>query len=83
MKRFLMAAACALVAFGTPATAQQPVKLRIMGMPLSTGNILKNREQPYFEKLGENVGFPIEVDHKTRPPTAVRASAAPRSTETW
>ncbi len=68
-----MIAACALLALGgTSASAQEPVKLRIMGMPLSTGNILKNKEQPYFEKLGENIGFPIDADYKPLDSTGIK-----------
>ena len=68
-----MIALAALFALGgTHALAQEPVKLRIMGMPLSTGNILKNREQPYFEKLGQNVGFPIEADYKPLDSTGIK-----------
>src|SRR5205085_12252454 len=65
-------AACALLAATASTSAQNPVKLRIMGMPLSTGNILKNREQPYFEKLGENVGFPIDADYKPLDSTGIK-----------
>ena len=76
MNSFLrgMIAAGALIALSgsLPAAAQQPVKLRIMGMPLSTGNILKHREQPYFEKLGENVGFPIDADYKPLDSTGIK-----------
>ena len=69
-----MVAAGALIALGAtgPAVAQPPVKLRIMGMPLSTGNILKNQEQPFFEKLGENVGFPIDADYKPLDSTGIK-----------
>jgi TRAP-type C4-dicarboxylate transport system substrate-binding protein len=68
----LGAAALAAMAFTTPAIAQEPVKLRIMGMPLSTGNILKNKEQPFFEKFAENVGFPIEADYKPLDSTGIK-----------
>src|SRR4051812_5478244 len=68
-----MIAAGVLVAVATiPAAAQAPVKLRIMGMPLSTGNILKNREQPFFEKLSENIGFPIDADYKPLDSTGIK-----------
>ncbi|MGL4323390.1 MAG: TRAP transporter substrate-binding protein [Beijerinckiaceae bacterium] len=58
----------------TPATAQAPapLKLRIMGMPLATGAIQKNREQPFFEKLSEKAGFPIEADYKTLDATGIK-----------
>src|SRR5688572_20314679 len=64
----------ALMALGqvVPAAAQEPVKLRIMGMPLATGNILKNREQPFFEKMSENVGFPVDADYKPLDSTGIK-----------
>jgi TRAP-type C4-dicarboxylate transport system substrate-binding protein len=55
-----------------PAVAQTPLKLRIMGMPLATGNIQKNREQPFFEKLSEKVGFPVEADYKVLDATGIK-----------
>lgn len=55
-----------------PAGAQSALKLRIMGMPLSTGLIQKNREQPFFQKLSENVGFPVEADYKPLDTTGIK-----------
>ncbi len=55
-----------------PAQAQEPVKLRIMGMPLATGNIQKNREQPFFENLSAKVGFPVEADYKVLDATGIK-----------
>jgi TRAP-type C4-dicarboxylate transport system substrate-binding protein len=72
LRLVLCAAALTAMAFASPTLAQDPVKLRIMGMPLSTGNILKNKEQPFFEKLGDNVGFPIEADYKPLDSTGIK-----------
>lgn len=55
-----------------PTLAQEPVKLRIMGMPLATGAIQKNREQPFFEKMSEKVGFPVEADYKSLDATGIK-----------
>lgn len=52
--------------------AQEPVKLRIMGMPLATGNIQKNREQPFFENMAARVGFPVEADYKVLDATGIK-----------
>jgi TRAP-type transport system periplasmic protein len=62
----------ALTALADPAAAQDPVKLRVMGMPLSTGKIQSVKEAPFFEKLKEKVGFPIEVDYKTLEATGIK-----------
>ena len=52
----------AIVAF--PATAQEPIKLRVAGNLLATGLIQKNKEQPFFESLAKHTGLPLEVDYK-------------------
>jgi TRAP-type transport system periplasmic protein len=56
------------VAFG--AAAQEAPKLKVMGMPLATGNIQKNREQPFFEKLKETTG--ITADYKVLDQTGIK-----------
>jgi len=61
-----------LAAATQPAMAQEPVKLRIMGMPLATGNIQKNREQPFFENMSARVGFPVEADYKVLDATGIK-----------
>jgi TRAP-type C4-dicarboxylate transport system substrate-binding protein len=64
-----LAAAVLLTATGG-AEAQDPPRLKIMGMPLSTGNIQKNREAPFFEKLKETTG--IEADYKVLDQTGIK-----------
>jgi TRAP-type transport system periplasmic protein len=62
----------AMMAMPASAPAQEPVKLRIMGMPLATGNIQKNREQPFFENLSARLGFPVEADYKVLDATGIK-----------
>lgn len=50
--------------------AQDAPKLKVMGMPLATGNIQKNREQPFFEKMKELTG--IEADYKVLDQTGIK-----------
>jgi TRAP-type transport system periplasmic protein len=69
---FALASAAFLAIATTPVQAQEPVKLRIMGMPLATGNIQKNREQPFFENLSAKVGFPVEADYKVLDATGIK-----------
>lgn len=72
MKRlFLPALAAALAVAPLPSVAQS-VKLRVMGMPLATGNIQKNREQPFFENFQKKSGLPIEMDYKPLDATGVK-----------
>lgn len=58
-----------LMAFG--AQAQEKMKLRVMGMPLATGNIQKNKEQPFFESMAQR-GLPFEADYKTLDATGIK-----------
>ncbi len=46
-------AAVATAAFCAPALAQDNTKLRVMGMPLATGKIQKDKEQPFFENFSK------------------------------
>jgi TRAP-type C4-dicarboxylate transport system substrate-binding protein len=65
MKRLaLTAAAVAALAAAVPATAQEKIKLKVIGQPLATGLIQKNKEQPFFETLAQKTGLPIEVEYK-------------------
>lgn len=69
LKCALMAGAFAL-AMVSGAKAQDVPKLKVMGMPLATGNIQKNREQPFFEKMKESIG--IEADYKVLDQTGIK-----------
>jgi TRAP-type C4-dicarboxylate transport system substrate-binding protein len=59
--------ALAIIAAGAlclPAQAQERLKFKIIGQPLATGLIQKNKEQPFFENLAARTGLPIDVDYK-------------------
>jgi TRAP-type C4-dicarboxylate transport system substrate-binding protein len=64
MKPKLAATLIALAALGSTATAQERIKLKVIGQPLATGLIQKNKEQPFFETLAQKTGLPIEVEYK-------------------
>lgn len=75
MKRRIGIAALAAVvagALGTTAGAQEKIKLRVMGMPLATGNIQKMKEQPFFENFSQKTGLPIEMDYKPLESTGIK-----------
>ena len=57
-------AAAAALATALPALAQEKIKLKVIGQPLATGLIQKNKEQPFFETLAQKTGLPIEVEYK-------------------
>jgi TRAP-type C4-dicarboxylate transport system substrate-binding protein len=65
------AAVAAMLALGASSAAAQDVTLKVMGMPLATGNIQKNREQPFFEKLKETTGS-IAADYKVLDQTGIK-----------
>jgi TRAP-type transport system periplasmic protein len=60
------------LALGTPAAAQQKIKLQVAGNLLATGLILKNKEQPFFENLEKTTGLPIDVDYKPMDVTGIK-----------
>lgn len=45
--------------------APDTIRLRVVGVDSATGLIQKNLEAPFFAKLAERTGLPIEVDYKT------------------
>jgi TRAP-type C4-dicarboxylate transport system substrate-binding protein len=58
-------AAVALAAWlALPAAAQQHIQFKMIGQPLATGLIQKNKEQAFFEHFAEKTGLPIDVDYK-------------------
>jgi TRAP-type C4-dicarboxylate transport system substrate-binding protein len=63
LPRFAAASVIAL-AIASPASAQQPVKLRVAGNLLATGLIQQKKEQPFFENMAKITGLPVEVDYK-------------------
>ncbi len=55
---------CAFLIGAAPAHAQDKIKFKVMGQPLSGGAIQKNKEAPFFETLAAKSGLPIEIDYK-------------------
>jgi TRAP-type C4-dicarboxylate transport system substrate-binding protein len=53
-----------MAALAAPAVHAEEITLKVIGQPLKTGNIQKNREQPFFEQLAEKTGLPIKVEYK-------------------
>ena len=63
LSRAALAAALALAVL-LPAQAQDKLKFKVVGQPLATGLIQKNKEQPFFENFAAKTGLPIDVDYK-------------------
>ncbi len=51
-----------LMMSSAPVSAET-IKLKVLGQPLATGLIQKNREQPFFESFAEISGLLVEVDN--------------------
>ena len=64
MKSRMLVAALAAAFLAAPALAQEKLKFKVIGQPLATGLIQKNKEQPFFESLAQKTGLPIEIDYK-------------------
>jgi TRAP-type transport system periplasmic protein len=56
----------------TPVLAQEKIKIKVMGQPISGGMIQKNREQPFFETLAAKTGIPFEVEYKPQDTTGIK-----------
>ncbi len=64
MKTSLSALVAAIAFLAVPAMAQEKITFKVIGQPLATGLIQKNKEQPFFETLAQKTGLPIVVDYK-------------------
>jgi len=64
MKKRLLAIALAAALASGGAQAQSKITLKVIGQPLATGLIQKNKEQPFFETLAQKSGLPIVVEYK-------------------
>jgi TRAP-type C4-dicarboxylate transport system substrate-binding protein len=60
----MTAAALATAVLAAPAQAEEKLKFKVIGQPLATGLIQKNKEQPFFENFAARTGLPIEADYK-------------------
>ena len=73
MKLLKLAVAAALTSMlAVPVLAQEKLKLKVIGQPLATGLIQKNKEQPFFEQLAAKTGLPIDVEYKALDTTGIK-----------
>ena len=64
MKMSLAAFVAAVALLAAPAVAQEKITFKVIGQPLATGLIQKNKEQPFFENLAQKTGLPIVIEYK-------------------
>ncbi|MEP6655699.1 MAG: TRAP transporter substrate-binding protein [Betaproteobacteria bacterium] len=72
MKSQLAAILIAAALTMPPAFAQEKITLKVIGQPLATGLIQKNKEQPFFETLAQKTGLPLEVEYKPVDTTGIK-----------
>jgi TRAP-type C4-dicarboxylate transport system substrate-binding protein len=57
----------------TGAAVAGELTLTVLGQPLATGLIQKNKEQPFFENFSKNVGFEATVNYKPIDVTGIKS----------
>jgi TRAP-type C4-dicarboxylate transport system substrate-binding protein len=72
MKKLLMISAMMGVMMSSSPLYAETIKLKVLGQPLATGLIQKNREQPFFETFAEKSGLDVEVDYKPLDVTGIK-----------
>ena len=72
MKANLIAVMVAAALAAASVSAQEKIVLKVIGQPLATGLIQKNKEQPFFETLAQKTGLPIEVEYKPVDTTGIK-----------
>lgn len=72
MQKSLAVLAIVVLVASAPALAEQKVVIKVIGQPLATGLIQKNKEQPFFESLAQKTGLPIEVEYKPVDTTGIK-----------
>lgn len=75
MKRLLWSAAGILLGLGILAGSALAgeITLNVLGQPLATGLIQKNKEQPFFENFAKNTGIQATVNYKPIDVTGVKS----------
>ena len=66
MSRFTTVLTALALAAGliSGAQAQDRIKFKIIGQPLATGLIQKNKEQPFFENFAVKTGLAVDAEYK-------------------
>ncbi len=75
MQRMLWTALAIMLTLGVLAGSALAgeLTLNVLGQPLATGLIQKNKEQPFFENFSKNVGFDAKVNYKPIDVTGIKS----------
>lgn len=72
MKKLVLVAIVTVLVSGVPAAAQT-LSLNVLGQPLATGLIQKNKEQPFFEQFAKNTGIDAKVNYRAIDVTGIKS----------
>ena len=72
MRTSLVSVLIAAALAAAPSLAQDKITIKVLGQPLATGLIQKNKEQPFFESLAQKTGLPIVVEYKPVDTTGIK-----------
>ena len=74
VKKMLYVAVILAIGFslGTSPVAAK-MTFKVLGQPLATGLIQKNKEQPFFENFAKNTGLDIDVNYKPIDVTGIKS----------
>ena len=72
MRKLLMIGTMMGVMMSSSPLYADTIKLKVLGQPLATGLIQKNREQPFFETFAKKSGLDVEVDYKPLDVTGIK-----------
>lgn len=72
MRKLLMISAIMAVILSSGPSGAETIKLKVLGQPLATGLIQKNREQPFFENFAKKSGLDVDVDYKPLDVTGIK-----------
>ena len=56
----------------TSVRSQDKIELKVLGQPIASGLIQKDKEQPFFETLAQKTGLPITVAYKPIDQTGIK-----------
>ncbi len=71
-KSISMTAAAVCLATATVTAPAQTLEFKVLGQPLATGLIQKNKEQPFFENFAERTGLDAKADYKPVDMTGIK-----------
>lgn len=72
VKRTLTCLLSAAAFTATSPAFAETIALKVMGQPVATGLIQKNKEQPFFENFAETTGLDVTVDYKPIDVTGIK-----------